>query len=89
MQEEEKKVLARKNTNDTDFKRRTLWRSGCLECDKRAVLYFSQLFMSVLIVTFCVVMMVVNQNCETFSRFSPLLTFMLGIWFPQPQMREV
>lgn len=85
----EAKRLVCRDKSEADFKRRTLWRSGCVECDKRAVLFFSQFLLSVAVIAFCIVMMVLSEDCEKFSRYSPVLTFMLGIWFPQPQMREM
>ena len=84
---ENRPLVGRQNT-DTEWKHRTLWRSCCLEMDKRAILFFSQLTISLVILVFCVTLLVLNQDCSTFSRYSPLITFMVGIWLPQPQLRD-
>jgi len=86
----ERGVLVRQSTEKTEreFKRKFLWKSCCMELDKRAVLFFSQLALSFVIILFCMTMLILNQDCSTFSRWSPVVTFMVGIWFPQPQLRE-
>jgi hypothetical protein len=84
----ETKTLMQRSGTEREWKRETIWRSCCLELDKRAALFFSQLFISAVIVVFCVTMLAYNQDCATFSRYSPLITFMVGIWLPQPQLRD-
>ncbi len=64
------------------------WESCCLRVDKRALSFFTQAAFSAGIVAFTVGMMVVNQDCATFSRYSPLLTLVVGVWLPSPQMRD-
>jgi hypothetical protein len=87
--DEERHTLNRsKSTLDDEFKRRFVWRSCCLELDKRAVLFFSQLFVSLLMLCACVTLLGLNQDCATYSRYSPMLTFIVGVWLPQPQFRE-
>ncbi len=81
--------LARsKSELETEFKRRVLWRSCCVELDRRAVLFFSQLAISMILVLFCVIMLVFHQDCATFSKYSPLVTLLVGVWLPQPQLRD-
>ena len=60
----------------------------CFKMDKRAVSYFSQLTISISLCAFTIGMMAVNQDCATFSRYSPLLTLIAGIWMPQPSMKN-
>jgi len=81
-------LVRSKSATETEFKRRVMWRSCCVELDKRAVLFFSQLFISLTIVTFCITLLIVNQDCATFSRYSPLVTLLVGVWLPQPQLRD-
>ena len=64
------------------------WESCCLRVDKRALIYFTQAAFSASIVAFTVSMMVVHQDCETFNRYSPLLTLVVGVWLPSPQLRD-
>lgn len=70
------------------FEHSNYWVSCCLKMDKRAVAYFSQLLISVGICGFTVAMMAVNQDCATFSRYSPLLTLVVGVWLPSPRLKN-
>ena len=74
--------------NELDFKHHNYWISCCLKMDKRAVAYFSQLVISAGICSFTIGMMVINQDCATFSRYSPLLTLVVGVWLPSPQLKN-
>ena len=70
------------------FQHETTWNSCCLKVDKRALVYFTQAGFSATIVAFCITLLGLNQDCATFSRYSPLLTLVVGIWLPQPQMKS-
>ena len=70
------------------FEHETTWNSCCLKVDKRALVYFTQAGFSATIVAFCISLLAINQDCATFSRYSPLLTLVVGIWLPQPQMKS-
>ena len=74
--------------NEMQFKHDNYWVSCCLKMDKRAVVFFSQLAISLCICAFTIGMMTYNQDCATFSRFSPLLTLVVGIWLPQPSLKS-
>ncbi len=74
--------------DERDFKHKTYWDSCCIRMDKRAVAYLGQMAFSGAIIAFTISMLVLNQDCSTFSRYSPLLTFIVGCWMPQPQMRS-
>ena len=84
----EHKGLVERSRSQVEWEHKNMWQSCCITLDKRATLFFSQLLISVIIVVFCVSMLVYNQDCATFSRYSPLITFMVGVWLPQPQLRE-
>ena len=62
-------------------------KTTCPVLDKRTTIFFSQLICSLIIVGFCVGMLVKNQDCPTFSRWSPLLVLILGVWLPQPSIK--
>ena len=64
------------------------WESCCLRVDKRALSFFNQLAISASIVAFTVAMLIKNEDCATFSRYSPLLTLVVGVWLPSPQLRD-
>ncbi len=84
------KLLAHKiqvEDEEMKFNHNNYWTSCCLKMDKRAVAYFSQLGISAGICAFTIAMMAYNQDCDTFSRYSPLLTLIVGVWLPQPRMK--
>ena len=64
------------------------WTSCCLRVDKRALNYFTQASFSAAIVIFCITMLINNQDCATFSRYSPLLTLVVGVWLPNPNLKH-
>ena len=70
------------------FVHATTWRSCCLTVDKRVLLYFGQMGIGIVIIAFCLAMLIKNENCETFSRYSPLLTFIIGIMLPAPKLHD-
>lgn len=72
---------AREESRDT-------WTSCCVRLDRRAVVYFSSLSVGVAIVMFCISMLVLHQDCVTFSRWGPLLTFVIGVYMPQPALNR-
>jgi len=74
--------------DERSFSHQNYWTSCCLKMDKRAVLFFSQLIFSLSICSFSIGMMVYNQDCPTYSRFSPLLTMIIGVWMPSPIFKD-
>ncbi len=61
------------------------YESCCIRSDKRALGFFTQAIFSRTIIAFCIG---TNTDCATFSRYSPLLTFVIGIWIPNPMMTK-
>ena len=89
LQRESSTVIAHKFEVEDDerrFAHETTWKSCCVTVDRRAVSFFSQLILSVAVVAFCITMLATNQDCPTFSRWSPLLLLIVGIWVPAPRM---
>ena len=74
--------------DERKFQHETGWRSCCWTVDKRALLYFGQMGIGIVIIAFCLAMLIQNENCETFSRYSPLLTFVVGIMLPAPKLHD-
>jgi len=66
--------------------RTEVWESCCLRLDKRIVVFMSQLSTSLAIIFFCMYMLCTHRDCDTFARYSPLLTLVIGVWLPQPRM---
>ena len=64
------------------------YESCCIRSDKRALSFFTQAIFSGTIIAFCIGMLITNTECATFSRYSPLLTFVIGIWIPNPMMTK-
>ena len=74
--------------DERKFKRDNTYNSCCLRVHKRALNFFTQASFSASIVIFCITMLVSNQDCGTFSRYSPLLTLVIGVWLPSPQLKQ-
>ena len=70
------------------FNHDNTYKSCCITIDKRALNYFTQAIFSGSIIAFCITMLSTNTDCATFSRYSPLLTFVIGIWVPNPNMKN-
>ena len=69
------------------FNHDNTYKSCCLTIDKRALNYFTQAIFSGSNIHFCIAML--STDCATFSRYSPLLTFVIGIWVPNPNMKNL
>ena len=74
--------------NEREFEHKYQWSSCCLRVDKRALSFFTQAAFSGSIVAFCIAMLITAQDCATFSRYSPLLTLVVGVWLPSPQLKD-
>jgi hypothetical protein len=62
------------------------WDSCCLRIDRRATRYFSQLAIALVIMTFCIVMLVKHDSCESQQLYSGILTTVIGIMLPSPSL---
>jgi hypothetical protein len=86
--EEETKLNIDKLSNsqtlsEKEFERKTYWKSCCLKTDKRAVSFFTQFFISILIIIFCLYQLHILDKCDS-DIYMNLLTLILGTWLPQP-----
>jgi hypothetical protein len=63
------------------------WKSGCLQMDKGAVMFFSTLGISLIIIAFCIYQLVSSTSCETQTTYMGLLTLILGIWVKSPAFK--
>ena len=70
------------------FEHDNTYKSCCLTIDKRALNFFTQAIFSGAIIGFCITMLSTNTDCPTFSRYSPLLTFIIGVYLPNPHLKE-
>ena len=67
-------------------KTENIWRSLCLDCDKRAVQYFSQLFFIGCIMLFCIFKLEFDRSAESQEAYTALLTLLIGIVIPNPKL---
>ena len=65
--------------SDNTFNRKVFWKSCCFELDRRAVSFFTQLFISLLIIVFCLFQLHTLPKCDS-SEYLSLLTMVLGVW---------
>ena len=76
------------DNEERKFAHETTWRSCCLTVDKRALLYFGQMGVGILIIGFCIAMLATDDSCDSFARYSPLLTLVVGIMLPAPKLHD-
>ena len=74
--------------NAVEFERVYMYKLCCAAVDKRALTFFAQTLFSITIASFCIGMLARNQDEKTFDRYMPLLTFIVGVWIPQPKMSK-
>jgi len=61
-----------------------VWRSCCLDMDSRALLFFSQLIISLLMLIFCIYEIALLE-----SEWAKLTaSFIMGVWLPQPRVSK-
>ena len=48
-------------------------------------IYITQVSLSLIMVTFCIAMISINNTAESRSVYLPILTSIIGVWLPQPQ----
>jgi len=65
------------------------WTSCCITMDKRAVLFFSQLSISVSIMGLCIYQLITHyDDCDNNQLYSGILTMLIGIHLPAPKLRK-
>ena len=60
------------------------WKSCCFMCDKRVIVFASQLLISVTVLVFCMFQLYRSKSCEHDALYSSVLTLVLGCWLPSP-----
>jgi len=64
-------------------------KSCCLIMDFRAVKFFSQLGISLLILGLCISQLVIHyDDCNSNQLYSNILMMIIGVWVPQPQYNK-
>ena len=62
-----------------------LWRSCCVEMDSRALLFFSQLVISLLVLIFCIYEIATLGESQWAQMTG---TFIIGVWLPSPRANK-
>ena len=63
-----------------------VWRSCCWRIDRRAVLFFTQLALTIPVIGFCFYQLLQNEDCPAQTAYLNILTGLLGYWLPNPRM---
>ena len=67
----------------------TTWKSCCGNTiDSRALVFFSQFSIAILILSFCIFQLIQSDSCERDSLYSSILTLVLGVFLPSPKMNK-
>tara|TARA_B110000503_G_C7078973_1_gene384267 strand:+ start:358 stop:747 length:390 start_codon:yes stop_codon:yes gene_type:complete len=65
------------------------WSSCCFTVDKRAVVFFSQLLITLSVVILCIYQLVKHHdNCDSNQLYSGILSMVIGIYLPQPKIKK-
>ena len=68
------------------LKAENTWKSMCLEMDKRAVQYFTQMLIIAGIMGFCIHKVGTDSSCVAQQSYTGLLTLLIGIVVPNPKL---
>jgi len=79
------------NQNDfqNNYVERYMWKSCCLQVDRRAVIFFSQLTISISIIIFCMTQLWIHhEDCDKNQLYTGILMTIVGVHLPQPKMHK-
>ena len=86
----QKDLFSRERDLDLKLKKEKyddLWHSCCgLTLDRRATLFFSQLSIAISVIGFCIWQLLHSHTCEKDALYSGLLTLVIGVYLPQPNL---
>ena len=69
---------------EEDTQEPKLWRSCCIQLDKQAVMYFSQIGIGVMVLSFSAVQLVrADFQCDQSSGYMALVSFIIGTYVPR------
>ena len=75
------------SVSSKEFRRETEWKSCCLTLDRRAVRFFSQLVISLIIIIFCLFQLHRLDKCDS-SEYLSLLTMLIGVFIEAPRLHR-
>jgi hypothetical protein len=61
------------------------WRTSCIELDRRCVIFITQTFFSLIVISFCIAKLVGPKEDDD-TIYISLLTTILGIYLPSPSL---
>lgn len=64
------------------------WVSCCFRTDRRAVIYFTSFSLSASVLILCIYQLLTKDDCNSNQLFLGLLTFILGVYFPNPKISK-
>ena len=65
------------------------YKSFCLTIDKRALQFFSQLFICITVIVLCMYNLIeYPDDCNSNQMYTGLLTMIIGIYIPNPKMTK-
>lgn len=65
------------------------WKSCCLIVDRRALQFFTQLGISLIVISLCIYNLVqYPDNCDSNQVYMGLLTMTIGVYIPTPTMNK-
>ena len=71
-----------------DDKYKDTWKSCCMVLDRRAVQYFTQIFIIGGCMIFSVIQLTQLTDCESQQTYMGLLTLLIGILLPNPKFND-
>ena len=77
-------------TNQNDIIERYMWRSCCgMMVDKRVIIFFSQLSISISIIIFCMTQLWIHhEDCDKNQLYTGILMTIVGVHLPQPKIHK-
>jgi len=72
--------------SELQFQHQNLYRSCCLQMDKRFVLLIMQITITLIIVIFSIFKLVLTADCPTTNVYIALISTALGYWLPRPSL---
>jgi hypothetical protein len=66
-----------------------VYKSCCLLVDKRALLFFSQLGISISVLAVCIFQLIKHyDDCNSNQMYSNILMMIIGVWVPAPTYKK-
>ena len=83
------KMIIKHDIDLEDKKYNNTWNSCCLTMDRRAVQFFTQIFVISGVMIFSVIQLYRLDTCEGQQAYLGLLTLLIGILVPNPKFQEL